>query len=176
MIMKLKKAQIIGYRPKATRSFLAALIKLGGKIRFSHIMLYDGQGYVLEAGWPKSGKRLFSEEYLNEEDFMVVDVKGITNKQRDDIINYALEGLDVRYDWWHYPILFIYTWFGRYDWAKKLIKFAKGIDDTSGVNCSEFISRHIFAGTGIDLCESEPHDFTLPDHLMYSDKVERVYP
>lgn len=173
--MKLQIGDIIGYKPKATDSLVAFLIKVGGKLRYSHILIYIGDGKVIEAG-PKGVK--VSPNWVTHKPndyWKVMRFKDeLTPEQMERIIStaYGYEGKP--YDMWHYPFLGIYVWFSQLGWAKKLLKLVKKIDDDKFMNCSEFVSRVYFDGLGIDLGDEESFDFTLPDDIMNSELLKEV--
>jgi len=171
----LKKGQIIGYKPKATKHWLVALIKLGGAQRFTHVMQYVGNNKVVEAGWPLVREREYYSTWLNDKEFEVIEIEDSTEEEIDRVIETIYSYVGVRYDWWHYPFLFLDTWFGRIRWVKKLLDMLKKIDDFAFMNCSEVIAR-AWRANGHDLCEEKVDDFTKPDHIMYTKCRKTVYP
>jgi len=172
---KLEIGDIIGYKPKATDGLIAALIKLGGKLRYSHILIYIGNGNVIEAG-PRGVKVSPNWVTHKPDDYWkVMRFKGgLTPEQKEKLIAIAYGYEDTPYDFWHYPFLGLYVWFSQLGWAKRLLNFVKKIDDDMFMNCSEFISRVYWDSLGIDLGDEESFDFTLPDDIMDSNLLEEV--
>jgi cell wall-associated NlpC family hydrolase len=173
--MELQIGDIVGYKPKATDSLASALIKIGGRLRYSHILIYIGDGKVIEAGIRGVG---ISPEWVTwrpNDYWKVMRIKGgLTKEQRERILSTAYGYEGISYDFWHYPFLGIYVWLSQLGWAKKVLKFIKKIDDDTFMNCSEFVSRVYWNALGIDLGDEESFDFTLPDDIMDSELLEEV--
>ena len=173
--MELEIGDIIGYKPKATKSWLSALIKLGGKQRYSHVLIYVGSDRVIEAG-PKGVK--ISPLWINLEEkdtYRILRVKGgLDMKQKEALMTTAYGYQGVPYDMWHYPFLFLYSWFGNVGWVRKVLNWIASIDDKDYMNCSEFVSRVYWDALEIDLGDEESFDFTLPDDIMDCELLEDV--
>ena len=173
--MELQIGDIIGYKPKATKSLTSALIKLGGKQRYSHVLMYIGDGQVIEAGAKGvavSGDWVTSKP---KDLWKVMRFKrGLDPNQMERLISVAYGYEGTKYDFWHFPLLFIYSWLSKIGWASKLLKVVKKIDDTKYVNCSELISRVYMEAIEYDLSDEESHDFTLPDDIMDNPNLEEV--
>lgn len=173
--MELELGDIIGYKPKTTASWLAALIKLGGKQRYSHVMIYVGGNRVIEAT-PKGIK--VDDLWVNpndKENVRVMRIKGgLTGEQKERLVTLAYGYQGVPYDLWHYPFLFLYSWFGNVPIIRKVLKWVAKVNDKEFMNCSEFVSRVYWEALGIDLGDEESHDFTLPDDIMDSPLLEDI--
>jgi uncharacterized protein YycO len=173
--MELQIGDIIGYKPKATDSITSALIKIGGKLRYTHILIYIGDGQVIEAGIKGVGVSPNWVTSKPNDYWKVMRIKrGLDPEQMERLIStaYGYEGKP--YDVWHYPFLGLYVWFSQLGWANRLLKVIKKIDDSKFMNCSEFVSRVYFDALNIDLGDEESHDFTLPDDIMNSELLEEV--
>jgi len=168
--MKLQPGDIIGYKPKATDSLVAFIIKIFGKQRYSHILIYTGDGNVIEAGAKGVSEGPNWVTHKPKDYWRVMRLRqGLDEDGQKEIVEAARAYLDAPYDYWHYPFLGIYSWFSRLGWASKLLKWIKKIDDDKFVNCSEFVARTYWDGINVDLGNEDSFDFTLPDDIMDSE-------
>ncbi len=165
--MELQIGDIIGYKPKATASWLAALIKIGGKLRYSHVMMYIGSNRVIEATAKGIKIDTLWVDPNDTENIKIIRYKeGLSMEEKEKLLTIAYGYQDIPYDKWHYPLLFLHQWFGRIPLVKWIIALAKKIDDKEYMNCSEFVDRVYYEAIGIDLGDEESPDFTLPDDIM----------
>jgi len=173
--MELEIGDIIGYKPKATASWLSALIKLGGKQRYSHVMMYIGDGKVIEAGI--KGVKI-SPLWVNPEDYENVTVirkkGGLSAQEKEMLLNVAHSFIGKPYDAWHYPFLFLYAWFGRKKWVRWILRVIMRIDDDEFTNCSETLARIWYEALAYRLGNEKSFDFVLPDDIMDNPDFERV--
>lgn len=174
--MELEFGDVIGYRPKTFSSFLAALIKLGGKQQFTHVMLYIGDNQIIETTDMGVEIREYYSGWLRAENDTVSRPKvTLTKEQQETMLNVAHTYLNRPYGFFHYPLIFLYKWLRGISWAEKILAKTLKIDDSAFVICSELISRVYEEALGIDL-SSEPHDFTCPDDIMNSNKLKKIFP
>jgi len=165
--MKLEIGDIIGYKPKATDSLVSFIIKIGGKLRYSHVLMYIGNNKVIESG-PKGVK--ISDIWLDVNDTEKVKVIRYKNPlketQQIKLLETAYSYLDTPYAYWQYPFLFLYSWFGKYGWANKICHLIKKINDRTFVHCSEYVARVYQEALGMQIADEEHFDFVLPDDIM----------
>lgn len=173
--MEMEIGDIIGYKPEATDSIVAGIIKIGGKQRYSHVLMYIGDGKVIEAGAKGVGIGGDWVTYRPKDTWKVMRLKGgLRDDQKEKLLAtaYGYEGR--QYDFLHYPLIFIYVWLAKYEFGRKILKYFKALDNDYAVNCSELISRIYKEGIGYNLGDEESHDFVLPDDIMDNINLEEV--
>ena len=172
-MVRLQIGDIIGYKPEVTSSWIAAMVKLGAKQRYTHVMLYLGNNEIIEAGEKGIGIRKLPT--LNEEDFSVKRVNWtLSRTKKDKLKKVALSHLGQPYAFHQGLYLFLYKWFKNNKYVKWLLKILFKVDGKYFLNCSEFISRVYDEAVGVDL-SPELHDFTAPDDIMESSLLKRIY-
>jgi uncharacterized protein YycO len=174
--MELQFGDVIGYRPKTFSSFLAAMIKIGGKQKFTHVMLYIGDNQVIETNDYGVAIREYYSGWLREGNDTVARLdRDLTKEEQETMLNVAHTYLNRPYGFFQFPLIFLYKWLRGIGWVEKILSKALKIDDPSFVICSELISRVYKESLNIDISK-QPDDFTLPDDVMDSDVFMKVFP
>lgn len=174
--MIFQTGDIIGYKPKATSSLLAFLIKIGARQRYSHVMIWLGDNSIVEAGSKGIAVRYWTSEYLNDEQFKVMRCnQDLTEREKLNIRQATNALIGVPYSFHGGVLLGLYKWFGNWKWFRKFFNKLKQTDEDCHINCSEFVSRVYDTALGIDL-SPENHDLTSPDDVIKSKYLRRVYP
>ena len=161
--MNLEVGDILGYKPHFTKNWLAALVKLGARQEYTHVMIYLGDNQIIEAGPKGIGIRALPE--MNEKEWEVRRLKrGLTKTQMEKVMNHSHSFEGRIYAFHQAILLFLYKWFNK--------KFPM-IKGNIFLNCSEFISRVFYNALEVDLSK-ESHDYTSPDDIMYSKELEEI--
>jgi uncharacterized protein YycO len=168
--MKLEIGDIIGYKPLASSSFIAALVKLGARQRHSHVMLYIGDDQIIEAG--KGGVEIRKFRFNDVKDqlnWSLSRVKdGLTPAEGDDLYDSAKAFAEENHPYAFYQgfTMFLYKWFNKNKLIRKLLSKLFKLNDDYFMNCGELINRIYEKSIGLDL-SPEHIDFTAPDDVTY---------
>lgn len=173
--MESEIGDIIGYKPEATDSIVAGIIKIGGKQRYSHVLMHMGDGQVIEAGAKGVGIGGDWVTWKPKDMWKIMRLKGgLRDDQKEKLLAVAYGYNGRQYDFLHYPLIFVYVWLSKYEFGRKILKAFKKLDNDYAVNCSELISRIYKEGIGYNLGDEEIHDFVLPDDIMDNPDLEEV--
>ena len=154
--MKYKIGDILACK---NNSFLSFAIRFLTKSKYSHLAIIVLESEIIEVdGIVGFINRKNINEYKTYADVYTCD--NLTDKQRNDICNYAISKINAKYDYYLLFVLFVKFVFG--------IRIK--IKDSENDICSELVND-AYKSVGIELSKKR---FPIPDNVVGSERLRMV--